>query len=101
MKRIYVNRKAVMKNREAISLVRPDIIYVAHLDPDLAPDPKDHRQGCDRGAHSYDSGIRVDIEGPSTVVHDPQMLHGASVWVETDAPVLVWLDPDMPPLRSK
>lgn len=90
MKRIYVNTEAILKNRESLSADRLDLITIAHIDPDRADDPTDRRQGCDRGAHSYDVGIRVEIEGPSVIVHDPRMQHGASVWIETEAPVVFY-----------
>lgn len=89
MKRIYINREAIMKNRETNNVKRRDLITVAFIDPDAPDDPTDSRRGCDRGAHEYRTGTGVEILGPSRVVHDPTVAHGASVWVETMADVRV------------
>lgn len=88
--RIYINREAIEKNREARAVVRTDVITVAHVDPSAPDVPTDTRQGCDRGAVSYAAGMRVDLldqngDIVASVIHDPNMLHGASVWVETSS----------------
>lgn len=94
MKRIYINREAIEKNREAKSVVRTDVITVAALDPEAPDDPSDIRLGCDRGSSGYMAGLRVDIlddhgQLVASVIHDPTMMQGASVWVETEHTVRI------------